>query len=55
VRQRVGDAGLLASDLVDEIAFARRRLGLVAERRSSRRVGFAERESSPREEPAAGV
>jgi NAD(P)H-hydrate epimerase len=55
VRSRMGDAGLLASDLVDELALARRRLALVAERRSGRRVGFAERESPAREGPAAGV
>ena len=59
VRARLGDAGLLASDLIDELAFARRRLASVAERRSGRRVGFAERPeglgATPREEPAAGV
>jgi NAD(P)H-hydrate epimerase len=54
VRQRIGDAGLLASDLVDELAFARRRLATVAERGSGRRVGFAERAAAPREGPAAG-
>ena len=41
VRERLGDAGLLASDLPDAIALARRRLSLVAERRSgAKRVGF---------------
>jgi NAD(P)H-hydrate epimerase len=55
VRQRIGDAGLLASDLIDELAFARRRLASVAERRSGRKVGFAERATAPREGPAAGA
>lgn len=41
VRHRVGDAGLLASDLPLEVALARRRLHDLAERaRSGRRLGF---------------
>jgi NAD(P)H-hydrate repair Nnr-like enzyme with NAD(P)H-hydrate dehydratase domain len=41
VRHRVGDAGLLASDLPLEIALARRRLAEIAERRrAGRRLGF---------------
>jgi NAD(P)H-hydrate epimerase len=41
VRERLGDAGLLASDLPDAVALARRRLAVIAERRSgARRVGF---------------
>jgi hydroxyethylthiazole kinase-like uncharacterized protein yjeF len=45
VRERLGDAGLLASDLPDAVAFARRRLTTLAERRSGdKRVGFAVRE-----------
>ena len=41
VRQRFGDAGLLASDLPLEIALARRRLAEIAERRrAGRRLGF---------------
>ena len=41
IRERLGDAGLLADDLPDEIARARRRLAAIAERRSStRRLGF---------------
>lgn len=48
VRARIGDAGLLASDLIDELAFARRRLAAIAER-GSRRVGFAAREGAPPE------
>lgn len=44
VRQRLGDAGLLASDLPDEIALARKRLAHVAGRRSTgRRLGFGAR------------
>jgi len=40
-RERFGDAGLLASDLPDGIASARKRLTVVAERRSaSKRLGF---------------
>ena len=40
-RERFGDAGLLASDLPDAIALARKRLAVVAERRSaSKRLGF---------------
>ncbi len=42
VRERLGDAGLLASDLPDGVATARRRLAVIAERRSgAKRVGFA--------------
>ena len=41
VRERLGDAGLLASDLPDAVALARRRLAVIAERRSgTKRVGF---------------
>ena len=44
VRERLGDAGLLASDLPDAIALARRRLSTIAERRKSgKRVGFGAR------------
>ena len=40
-RERFGDAGLLASDLPDGIALARKRLAVVAARRSaSKRLGF---------------
>ena len=48
VRARVGDSGLLASDLIDEIAYARKRLAGVAERRNGRRVGFAARNAGAR-------
>jgi NAD(P)H-hydrate epimerase len=41
VRERFGDAGLLASDLPDSLAVARKRLAGIAERRSaSKRLGF---------------
>jgi hydroxyethylthiazole kinase-like uncharacterized protein yjeF len=45
VRERFGDAGLLASDLPDGLAIARRRLTTMAERRTSaKRLGFGVRE-----------
>ena len=45
VRDRLGDAGLLASDLPDAIPAARKRLAGVAERlRPGKRLGFAVRE-----------
>ncbi|HEY2887862.1 MAG TPA: NAD(P)H-hydrate dehydratase, partial [Candidatus Limnocylindrales bacterium] len=41
-RERFGDAGLLASDLPDGLAVARKRLAAVAERRTaSKSLGFA--------------
>ncbi len=41
VRERIGDAGLLASDLPDQIAVARKRLAEIAERlRKGTRLGF---------------
>jgi NAD(P)H-hydrate epimerase len=47
VRQRLGDSGLLASDLPDEIAFARRRLAGIAGRAAAgRRLGFGSRETA---------
>ena len=49
IRERLGDAGLLASDLPDAIPIARRRLSAIADRlRLGRRLGFAFR-------PAAGA
>jgi NAD(P)H-hydrate epimerase len=45
VRDRLGDAGLLASDLPDEIARARKRLvDLASRRRATKRLGFGARE-----------
>jgi NAD(P)H-hydrate epimerase len=41
IRERLGDAGLLASDLPDQIAIARKRLAALAERqRTGSRLGF---------------
>jgi len=46
VRERLGDAGLLASDLPDPIALARKRLAGIAERRKAGgRLGFGVRPS----------
>jgi hydroxyethylthiazole kinase-like uncharacterized protein yjeF len=50
VRERFGDAGLLAADLPDGIATARRRLAGIAERRKGgKRVGFTVRDQDPTE------
>jgi NAD(P)H-hydrate epimerase len=50
VRERFGDAGLLASDLPDSIAASRRRLAAIAERRKGgKRVGFGVRDQEPAE------
>ena len=47
-RERFGDAGLLASDLPDGLAIARRRLAAIAERQTSgKRLGFRVREPAP--------
>jgi NAD(P)H-hydrate epimerase len=47
VRERFGDAGLLASDLPDALAIARKRLVAVAERRKATiRLGFTTRETA---------
>ena len=47
MRERFGDAGVLASDLPEALAIARRRLAGVAERRKSdKRLGFRVRESA---------
>ena len=44
VRERIGDAGLLASDLPDPIAHARKRLAAIADRRKAgSRLGFGAR------------
>jgi NAD(P)H-hydrate epimerase len=46
IRERFGDAGLLASDLPEGLAIARKRLAAIAERRGSgKRLGFAAREA----------
>jgi len=50
VRERFGDSGLLAADLPDGIATARRRLAGIAERRrGGKRVGFTVRDQDPTE------
>lgn len=50
VRQRVGDSGLLASDLPDEVAYARKRLAALAARRAQgKRLGFGVREPATAE------
>jgi NAD(P)H-hydrate epimerase len=45
VREQLGDAGLLASDLPDELARARRRLSLVRDRFAGRPLGFSPQEA----------
>jgi NAD(P)H-hydrate epimerase len=45
VREHYGDAGLLASDLPDELARARRRLSLVRDRFAGRPLGFSPQEA----------
>jgi NAD(P)H-hydrate epimerase len=51
VRERIGDAGLLASDLPDPMALARRRLAQLAERRKGgKRLGFG-----PRDDPSTSA
>jgi NAD(P)H-hydrate epimerase len=53
-RERFGDAGMLASDLPEGLAIARKRLAGVAERRSaSKRLGFAPRGGSDASDRAA--
>jgi NAD(P)H-hydrate epimerase len=47
VRERIGDAGLLAGDLPDLVPMGRKRLAVIAERLAKgRRLGFGARESS---------
>lgn len=49
-RERLGDAGVLASDLPDGLAIARKRLAAIAERKAAgKRLGFAARSG---DEPA---
>jgi NAD(P)H-hydrate epimerase len=48
VRDRIGDAGLLAGDLPEAIPLVRKRLAAIAERlRGGRRLGFGARETGP--------
>jgi len=54
VRERIGDSGLLASDLPEPIAVARKRLAAIAERRAAGgRLGFGS--LGVPAAPAAGV
>ncbi len=54
VRERLGDAGLLASDLPDAVALARKRLAAAAERRRMRgRLGFGARTTESAPSPGA--
>ncbi|HET7027673.1 MAG TPA: NAD(P)H-hydrate dehydratase [Candidatus Limnocylindrales bacterium] len=54
VRERLGDAGLLAGDLPDALPLARRRLAAIAERRKSgARLGFRARHPEPGDGPAS--
>jgi hypothetical protein len=47
VRDRIGDAGLLASDLPDSIPLVRKRLVGIAERnKPGKRVGFTVRDGN---------
>jgi NAD(P)H-hydrate epimerase len=47
VRERIGDAGLLAGDLPDALPIGRRRLARIAEReRKGRRLGFGARDAA---------
>jgi hydroxyethylthiazole kinase-like uncharacterized protein yjeF len=57
VRDRIGDAGLLAGDLPDAIPVARKRLAAIAERlRAGRRLGFGAREAGrPEDRPPGAV
>jgi ADP-dependent NAD(P)H-hydrate dehydratase / NAD(P)H-hydrate epimerase len=56
VRERLGDSGLLASDLPDPIAMARKRLAAIAERKASGgRLGFGLRTPASAAEEAAPV
>ncbi len=48
VRERLGDAGVLASDLPEAVPIARKRLAAIAERaRAGARLGFAVRKPAP--------
>jgi hydroxyethylthiazole kinase-like uncharacterized protein yjeF len=48
VRERIGDAGLLAGDLPDAVPLVRKRLAAMAERlRGGRRLGFGVRHDDP--------
>jgi hydroxyethylthiazole kinase-like uncharacterized protein yjeF len=53
VRERLGEAGLLASDLPDVVPLVRKRLAAIAERAAAgKRVGFGVREAASTASPA---
>ena len=53
IRERLGDAGLLASDLPDPVALGRKRLAQIADReRKGSRLGFGARDRSSSDAPA---
>jgi hydroxyethylthiazole kinase-like uncharacterized protein yjeF len=55
VRERIGDAGLLAGDLPDAVPMVRKRLAAIAERiRGGRRLGFGARDGAPPGDDGAG-
>jgi hydroxyethylthiazole kinase-like uncharacterized protein yjeF len=55
VRERIGDAGLLAGDLPDALPMGRRRLAKIAERnKAGRRLGFATRDEEPARDGEGG-
>ncbi len=56
VRERIGDAGLLASDLPEAVPMVRKRLAAMAERNAQgKRLGFALRDGDPEGESGAGA
>lgn len=56
VRERLGDAGLLAGDLPDAVPLVRRRLARIAERgRATGRLGFGARDGGAPAESATGA
>jgi hydroxyethylthiazole kinase-like uncharacterized protein yjeF len=55
VRERIGDAGLLAGDLPDALPMGRRRLAKIAERaKAGRRLGFTARDDEPSRDGGSG-
>ena len=56
VRDRIGDAGLLAGDLPDALPIGRKRLARIAERqKTGRRLGFGVRDAAAGVETAASA
>jgi ADP-dependent NAD(P)H-hydrate dehydratase / NAD(P)H-hydrate epimerase len=55
VRERIGDAGLLAGDLPEAVPLVRKRLAAIGERmRAGRRLGFGARDGEPAPDPGTG-